>query len=76
MKKKGFNWAEVHLSEVTSYKIHILVFSKFCLKSYRLDWQELAVEILVDPLFALCHHQILPVTCKLVSYMVSGPLKP
>ena len=24
MKKKGFNWTEVHLSEVTFYKIHIL----------------------------------------------------
>ena len=24
MKKKVFNWPEVHLSEVTSYKIHIL----------------------------------------------------
>ena len=25
MLKKVFNWSEVHLSEVTSYKIHILV---------------------------------------------------
>ena len=25
VKKKVFNWAEVHLSKVTSYKIHILV---------------------------------------------------
>ena len=25
MLKKVFNWSEVHLSEVTSYKIHTLV---------------------------------------------------
>ena len=26
MLKKVFNWSEVHLSEVTSYKIHTLVY--------------------------------------------------
>ena len=25
MKKKVFNWSELHFSEVTSYEIHILV---------------------------------------------------
>ena len=25
MRNKGFNWSEVHLSEMTSYKIHTLV---------------------------------------------------
>jgi hypothetical protein len=28
-RKKVFNWSEVHLSEVTSYKIHILADSEF-----------------------------------------------
>ena len=28
VKKKVFNWSELHLSEVASYKIHTLRFSK------------------------------------------------
>jgi hypothetical protein len=30
VRKKLFNWSEVHLSEVTSYIIHILIDERIC----------------------------------------------
>ena len=43
MLKKVFNWSEVHLSKVTSYKIHTLETAQKQLNSIetlKLEWEE------------------------------------